>query len=157
MKSREPRKAVILPARLRTAGGWGDVRIRNISSRGMLLKVSNPLVRGSYLEIARGRYRYSARVAWTEGNQCGVQIRELIDIGGVTGEASSPAVSVHHGTWKRGSAERRKSMVRRPSRVIEFALVVVGLATAGSAVAQATFQHLSGVANRASAALAGEQ
>src|SRR5688572_14642222 len=93
VKFRETRMAVMLPARLRIAGAWTDVRIRNISSRGMLLEMANPPLPGCYVEVSRGRYRYTARVAWTDGNRCGIHIDGKIQVGALTGSASPHAVS----------------------------------------------------------------
>ena len=156
MKTRKPRVAVIFPARLRIAGQWTDVRVRNISSRGMLLEIDSPPTRGCYLEIARGRHRYTARVAWAEGRQCGVQVRELIDVPEFIGAKSSGIAAVRSaGVPARMSVPRRYARIPALGRLGEFVLIAVAASTAGAAVAQSTFEHFSTVIARVSTELAG--
>ena len=49
MKQREPRRKVMLSARLRQEVGWSDANILNVSSRGLLLHGTIRPARGSYL------------------------------------------------------------------------------------------------------------
>ena len=133
MKSREARLAVMLPARLRIAGAWSDVRIRNISSRGMLLEVADPPLPGCYVEVSRGRDRYTASVAWTEGTLCGVQVQERIEIAALTGAPSPrPKATMKRSKSAAISTGRGKGRAFPMARLVKLVLVCLGVASVGA-------------------------
>ncbi|MGH6707307.1 MAG: PilZ domain-containing protein [Sphingomicrobium sp.] len=70
---REHRLSVVLPARMKDNRGWHDVRILNISSKGLMARSAAAPSRGSYLELRRGSHVIVARVVWSNGQQFGVQ------------------------------------------------------------------------------------
>ncbi len=115
--------AVTLPARLRIAGAWTDVRIRNVSSRGMLLEMANPPLPGCYVEVSRGRYRYTARVAWAEGNLCGIHIDGKIQIAALTGAAPPRLMSAIPVPISGGISADRKSGLSSLAWWLQFNLV----------------------------------
>lgn len=78
MVLREPRRSVIIPARVRTTDAWQASLIRNTSSRGLLLEIVSPPPRGSVLQIRRGAAILDGRVAWASGCRCGVQTSQTI-------------------------------------------------------------------------------
>lgn len=80
MKPREARRVVLIQARMRVDGVWGDVCIRNISSRGMLLQAASAPPRGTYVEIFRGRHSAIARVVWCSDRRFGIHTRERMDV-----------------------------------------------------------------------------
>lgn len=80
MKSREPRQSVMIPARLRDDAAWSDVSIRNVSGHGMMLHMSRPPVRGSYVELRRSDVVIVARVMWADGDRCGLRTQQRIDV-----------------------------------------------------------------------------
>src|SRR5687768_8417517 len=132
VKSREARMAVMLPARLRIAGAWTDVRIRNVSSRGMLLEIADPPLPGCYVEVARGRYRYTARVAWAEGNLCGIHIDGKIQIAALTESASPRLVSAVPVPKSAGISAGREARIFRIARRARLILVRLGQTAAGA-------------------------
>ena len=86
MRQREPRRKVLIKARMRLNGAWGDVRIQNISSRGLLIQAPHAPEHGTYLEIYRVRYVIVARVAWADGRNFGVQTQDRLDVDGIISE-----------------------------------------------------------------------
>lgn len=79
-KAREERYALILAARMRAEQGWRDVRICNVSSRGMMLRSASPPPRGTYVEIRYQQICVVGRVVWTKGTAFGVHSQDTIDI-----------------------------------------------------------------------------
>lgn len=155
MKSREPRTAVLLPARLRVDGTWIDVRIRNVSSRGMLLEFTSPPPRGRYLEIARGHDRYSARVAWSDERTCGVQTREPISIADVTGQQPTQRTEEVPPKALRARAQARHVQVRRLPRIAELAAVASFAMLGAIAVGLPALDYLSATVQQALNGLSG--
>ena len=127
--------AVMLPARLRIAGAWTDVRIRNVSSRGMLLEMASPPLPGCYVEVSRGRYRYTARVAWADGNRCGIHIDGKIQIAALTESASPRALSDTRVPRSARIPTGREAIFFSFAKRIQLALVHLAL-TAAKAVAR---------------------
>ncbi len=80
VKPREPRRKVFIPARMRFERRWGDVRVLDVSSRGFLLQSSQPLERGAYVELCRGRQSFVARVVWTREQRFGVRTQDPVAI-----------------------------------------------------------------------------
>lgn len=77
-QQREHRLNVVLPARMKDSRGWHDVRILNISSKGLMARSPAAPSRGSYLELRRGRHVIVARVVWSNGQQFGVRAQSLL-------------------------------------------------------------------------------
>lgn len=127
MKRREPRLPVLINARMRVTVSWADVSIRNISSRGMMLEMPAPPPRGTYIEIARGPLRITARVVWTEGSRCGLQTRERIDLGSLAhGREPEPAAEAY--APSPSAAPRRRvdqNVARNQARATEFAVILL--------------------------------
>lgn len=80
-RPRERRIPVSIKARLKSDIGWGDTRICNVSSRGMMVKYSPPPPLGSYVEICRGEFSVVGRVRWIATDCFGLRALECIDIG----------------------------------------------------------------------------
>jgi hypothetical protein len=114
MKPREARRVVLIQARMRIDGAWGDVCIRNISSRGMLLQAATAPPRGAYVEIFRGRHTIVAQVRWSKDRRFGVHTRERMDIDAIINEPRGGPRDSAGGTDRRG--ESRLPVSRAPSR-----------------------------------------
>ena len=80
MKSREPRGKVLLGARIRHGLRWDDIRILDISSRGLCLHGRNASPRGTYVELRRGRQQIVARFVWTAEEKFGVVAQDPIAV-----------------------------------------------------------------------------
>lgn len=112
MKPREPRHKVLIGARMRLDGSFRDVRIRDISTKGLMLEAEGAPQRGSYLEIRRGPHIIVARVVWSRGSRFGVLARERMNIAAIVNEPDrSGARPIDAATQM--PAERRSSP--RPS------------------------------------------
>lgn len=72
MKAREPRRKVMLKARMRIGAAWRDACILDLSTRGLMIQASEPVRGGSYIEIRRGRHVIIARVMWSQDRRCGL-------------------------------------------------------------------------------------
>lgn len=80
MKSRDPRHAVHLPARMKNDDAWSDVSIRNVSRHGVMIQLPEPPQRGSYVEIRRQALVIVGRVVWSRGGSCGLRTREALNV-----------------------------------------------------------------------------
>ena len=132
MKSREPRRKVMLKARLRVGAEWRDACILDLSSRGLMIHASEPLRDGSYIEVRRGRHVIVARVMWSKDRRCGLLAQDPLPTEALIAEPDHSA-----GTMIAHSQERRRDHRPLPSRAFaheqsrwrsrafEFALVVI--------------------------------
>lgn len=111
MKQREPRLKCVIKARVRLDGLWGDVCIRDISSRGMLLQAKSAPPRGTYVEVYRGRHAIVARVVWSKDNRFGVQTQDRLNPGALLNEPDKSAVS-YTDTLKTNPTFERRSAPR---------------------------------------------
>lgn len=114
LKQREKRRQVLIGARMRVGVRWDDVRILNVSQRGLLVQSGEPPSRGTYLEVRRGAQAIVARVVWTDGNRFGVQTQDPLNIEALVSETKAPAEASEA---SRPPVERRA--VPRPPRSTE--------------------------------------
>lgn len=78
-------------ARLRSAGGWHDACIVDLSRRGAGLQSASPPPRGSYVEIRRGDHVLVARVMWTRKHRFGVATQDEVPLALVVADRAAPA------------------------------------------------------------------
>ena len=137
-KPRELRRRVMLPARMRTAAGWSDACILNVSSRGMLIHAGRPSVQGSLIELRHQQHVIVARVVWREGSKAGLRAEDRVPIEQILALGSSPGLQLTAGSYKgpeRRCRPRTHEQSRHQSRLFEFAgLVAVAIAAAWMAV-----------------------
>lgn len=133
MKKREPRKAVLLPARMRTNTGWVDVSIHNVSAHGMMLQAVNAPQPGSYLEIRRATTVIIARTIWVKGHFFGIRSQDELDARALaTGRSATAVDSLHqwNGTERRTMArvqhQENYEQSRQRAMMAQFAAVAVG-------------------------------
>lgn len=133
---REERRRVMLPARMRSASGWSDACILNISSRGLLVFSKGTAEAGSFVEIRRGGQLVVARVVWKNNQRIGlfspdpVRIEDII-----SNETAAAAVQSSNGVVERRRIPRTSEQSRERARAMEFmATLLVGVALAVSAV-----------------------
>ena len=131
MKPREPRRKVMLKARLRVGAAWRDACILDLSSRGLMIQASEPLRGGSYIEMRRGRHVIVARVMWSNDRRCGLLTQDPLPTDALIAE---PDLS--EGRTIAPPQERRRVHAAPPrafageqsrwrGRAFEFALVVM--------------------------------
>lgn len=147
MTPREPRRKVFVKARIRIGGRWGDVCVRDISSRGLLLQARSAPPRGTYIEVRRGRHTIVARVVWTSDERFGVQAQDRISIDGFVSEQDLSTLDFSKVSESQPGFERRSSprtseaqlgqraeQSRRLSSVLQFG-VLTGLGAFAATIA----------------------
>ncbi len=108
MQPREARQTVRITARMKTAAGWQDVAIRNVSPHGMRISVSVPVKRGAFIEVRRASQVIVARAVWVEGNECGLRTQDAVDIPALVDPKATKAERVI------GEAAVERRRIRRP-------------------------------------------
>jgi hypothetical protein len=93
-RSRELRRRVMLPARLRTGAQWTDTCILNISSRGLLIHSGRAAPEGSTIELRRGEHVIVARVMWRDGARVGLQCDERLPVEQIMSLGQSQALQL---------------------------------------------------------------
>lgn len=141
---------------MRSELSWHDVCILNVSLHGLGIQSAEPLPRGSYVEICRGRHTIVARVAWNKGHRAGLRSQDAIFIQSLVNNThgvapvrqDSAGSFVERRRAPRATAKRHEAS-RLKGRLIEFAsfAVIVGALamTAVNAVGQALNQPMSAV------------
>jgi hypothetical protein len=152
----------MVKARMRNGASWHDVCILNVSTRGLGIQAADPPLRGSYLEIRRGRHVIVARVVWAKGHRAGLRARDSIFIDALVDEP------VESATGPRGQApgqpvERRRSarpvhqshdQSRIAARAFEFACFALVAGALGVTAFGAVEQALANPFSKIEAALA---
>ncbi|HEX5182956.1 MAG TPA: PilZ domain-containing protein [Allosphingosinicella sp.] len=153
MKTREPRRNVIISARVRVSNVWFDTQIRNISSRGMMIDLKTPVPRGTYIEIARQEWRTAARVAWIGAGRCGVRTQDHVCLAELSSDTGRKARA---SDLESASPERRRMPVwtgRSIGRMLELAALVAAIAGFAFFVADEVHRSLTATIGRAAANL----
>lgn len=73
------RNRVLLAAKLRTATGEVDARLRDLSQKGALVECGAPLAVGDEVVFARGATVVPARIAWAGAGRMGLEFLRMID------------------------------------------------------------------------------
>lgn len=128
MKPREPRRKVLIEARLRQDRGWSSARILNLSPRGVCASAPQAPPRGSYIEICRGTHRIVARVVWVKDDQFGVRAQDVIAVESIIKGLEPPPAAANPDNDRRfdlrqPTSEEQHEHSRRWSRRLEFAAV----------------------------------
>jgi len=134
-RPRELRRRVILPALVRSDGGWGNASILNISSRGFLIQASRPTPKGSKVELRHGGLVIQARVVWRDGARAGLAVESRVPVEEILSLGQAPALQLT--AVARSSTDGRKTVHRHDDsrmrgRVLEF--VAIAALSAGIAV-----------------------
>lgn len=144
MKQREPRRKVMLRARMRFGADWGDVLIHNMSSRGLLATAETPCKTGTVIEIRRIHHVIVGRVVWQNGVYFGVRTQDRIDIDGILAAkppARKPEAVTDDGD-RRGASRSPMSVAdraersRRMSSLFQFGVAIAVVAAVGLYMAQ---------------------
>jgi len=165
LRQREPRRTVILKARMRDADGWRDVAICNLSSRGLMAKCSALPAKGAYIEL---RYRHVCivgRVAWAQGSRFGVRTQDKIDIDSLldeslvkgvrTREADRTTPPHHPAARSAPDLSAQVAASRRFARLFDWSIVVLGSVLAAIFIFGAASTALKTPMQKVGAALAG--
>lgn len=140
MKTREQRRKVVIPARMRGPAGWQDACILNVSERGMLLQSSAPSPRGAYVEIRRGQHVVVARVIWSQSGKFGVRAQDLLPVEALIARQDAVAGALlDAGQAERRSVPRRADDRHDHSRMRARAGEFVVMALAGTMAASLAY------------------
>jgi hypothetical protein len=96
----------MLPARMRSASGWSDACILNISSRGLLIYSSGSPAPGSFVEVRRGGQLVVARVVWRKNQRIGLCSPDPVRVEDII--SSETAASAVQATVARPKFDRRR-------------------------------------------------
>lgn len=151
-RPRELRRRVLLPARIRSASGWSDACILNVSTRGLMVQAGHPLVQGSMIEIRHQQHVIHACVVWRDGQRAGLQAETRVPVDHILSLADAPELrltAVGRKPVERRRRPRSAEWSRHQGRLLEFAsiaVIAVGLSGAAFAlVAQTLAQPLAQV------------
>jgi hypothetical protein len=129
---------------MRTATGWSDARILNLSSRGLMINANTAALRANRVEIWHQEYLITATVVWRRGTRAGLRAENPIPVEGIMALSQAPSLQL---TAQQAPAERRKKPrshddSRFRARIYEFvSLTVIGafLAIAAFAMIEQMF------------------
>lgn len=136
-RSRELRRRVVLPARMRHGASWSDACILNVSSRGLLIHTSRQAPAGSEVELRRGEHVIVARVVWRDGARAGLRAEDRVPIEEIVtlGQSQVLQMSAGAGPVERRKHQRSEDRHRLRGRAFEFVgVVVIGACIASGAV-----------------------
>ena len=118
----------MLPARMRTAVGWSDARILNVSSRGLMIHASLSALECGVIELWHGDHTITARVVWREGTKAGLQAEDRIPVEEILSLSGSAALKLSAEPY-RGIERRKRPRTADDSRLwaraFEFASIAV--------------------------------
>ena len=167
MRPREPRRKVLLNARMRLGASWGNARILNISSRGLLIEGESAPPRGSYVEVRRGQHVIVARVIWTDSSRFGLFTQDPLSVEQIVSEpnrAAAPCPGTDAALVERRSAARiqeahaqRLDASRQAGRAFQFAAMVAFGTSAAVAAYEGVQQSLACPMSQVTAALSHDE
>lgn len=165
-RPREERIRVLIPSRMRCGADWMDIRIHNLSSRGLMAACDATPSAGSYVEVRRGSQAIIGRVVWSKEGFFGLRSQDRIAIQSIISEprlAGRPDFGADRPAERRsdGRLAAEAQLARRLERnrswgsAFQFAIVaLVGIAGALFA-AQQVYGLLSQSTSRIEQALSG--
>jgi len=133
-RPREWRRRVLLTARMRAGSGWDDIRILNVSSRGLLIQAPRLSGNAGTVELRHGDQTITARVVWRDGARFGLQADDRISIEQILAYGQSMTLQLPCATRSTERRQRFRAAAERNrlrGRALEFASVAVVVACIG--------------------------
>lgn len=118
----------MLPARMRSAAGWDDACILNISSRGLLIYSNIAAEPGATVEVRRGGQLVVARVVWRKNQRIGLCSSDPVPVEQVISDEAAASAVLSSGDPIRLDRRRRPrnpDRSRERGRAIEFICVAL--------------------------------
>ncbi|HVU31239.1 MAG TPA: PilZ domain-containing protein [Sphingomicrobium sp.] len=146
-RTRELRRRVVVPARLRHGPTWSDACILNISSRGMMIHSGRQITQGTRVEVRRGDHVIVAHVVWRDGARAGLQAEDRVPVEAIMTLGQSPSFQLTARSERRRKL-RPEGRSRLQGRAIEFAgaaFIAVSLALAGLMLVETAFARPMGL------------
>lgn len=162
-KKREERVPFCGAIRIRTDLGWGDAKIHNVSSRGVMGTCHSPPMRGTYIEIRRGRYVIVGRVAWSSDNRFGIRAQDTIAIGALRAAIASPKTGERRRRSREEIADRYSTSKlteisagsARFARAFDFGAITITVVACAIMIADTASDVLAGPLESAGLAMSG--
>ena len=135
---------------MRVGPGWVDACILNLSSRGLGMQAAAPPVRGTYVEISRGRHVLVGCVAWSKGHRFGLRTQDCVAIDAIIREpelAFEASVAAPRSLDYRAAQRTVRDLgerSRQSSRTIQFSFVAMIGVSAGFIAFESVHQVLAG-------------
>jgi hypothetical protein len=122
---------------MRTAAGWADACILNISSRGMLLRSGQPPELGQTVELRHRDCIIVACVVWRSGAKAGLRAEDCLPVDRIlslsAADLAAPVAEAQAGERRKRPRSHDDNRLR--GRAIEFAgVATVAAFLAGAAV-----------------------
>jgi hypothetical protein len=147
---------------MRQSDGWTDVRVRNVSSRGLGAFSTTPPATGQYVEVRRGPAAVVARVVWRQGCSFGLRTQDKIDLANFVEHRRS----VDEGQGEGDNSERRRrprhedvalsaERSRRAGSILQYAVLAMAALAAALIASSAVGEVFAGPLTAASRALSG--
>ena len=162
LRPREPRIKTFIPARMRLGARWTDVFILNLSSRGCQIRSSEPVDRGTYVELRRGDQAIVARVVWQSGSRAGLRTQDRVPVEAIVTSAAGKSdrpegpPAIERRERPRGRIAQAHERSRLRGRAWEFAGVAVVGATLSIAVVSLVAEVLAQPLAKVGVALSGQ-
>lgn len=121
-KTREERRNLVLPARLRDDAGWRDVTICNVSSRGLMAKCAAPPPKGAFVEVRHRSTCIVGQVRWAQGMRFGLRTQDRIDVIGLIAGKAAAAPGGNDRRAVERPPQRTPEMAAERSRVVARAI-----------------------------------
>lgn len=169
VRPREPRTKVLVPCRVKSAGGWSDACIHNISSHGLLVGLDDAPATGTYIDIRRGTLVIVGRVVWSKLGFIGVRTQDVVSVTAVVSEprrgrpeipdTKMPAADrrTHARLAAQGRIGREVERSRQRAMAFQFAALSIGGAGVAIFAAMEVRQALASPMAMVGAALNGAQ
>ena len=143
MKTRAPRRKVVIDASLRSDSSWSPACIVDIAERGLAIRTAEPPEPGAYVEVRRGAHVIIGRVAWSKGHRFGIRTQDTLAVDAVVDDAAAadangrrPRAAAIAADWRadRRPIERNAQRNRYVGRAIQFGFIaMLAMVTAGIA------------------------
>ncbi|MBW8783111.1 MAG: PilZ domain-containing protein [Novosphingobium sp.] len=158
--AREPRRVVLLQAKLFTDAGNCDATICNVSLNGLMAKCESPPRRGAYVELRYAEGSIVGRVMWSQGSRFGLRSRDKIEIARLRGKDEGGA---QRGSFGKVVAPLRQPLSaaeieersRQTSRLFEWVMIAIAAAGAAGMGAGLIYSAIATPMEKAQAALSG--
>ncbi len=142
MIEREKRYPIVIPARIRWNGRWVAASIRDISTKGVMLRAESPPSPGTYVEIQLASGVLVGRAIWCQDRSCGLRLQSRLDVAALLGtRGDTDAVATDAATasasprlrTERARLRAKAERSRQIGSIMQFAIVaVVGVSAAGT-------------------------
>jgi hypothetical protein len=138
-KQRETRQVIYLNARLRSDGGWTNITICNVSSRGLMGRCNNPPAKGAFVEIRRGASCVVGHVRWSQGIRFGLRSQDRICVAALLDERPEKVSGIERRAAERAAdqARAKASPAQRNERSRQLASLLEWCAISATAMAGA--------------------